>query len=548
MDEPIFGTLATQELRLIHHRATGSGLQHRHATHPQDPEPDSSVEVWVDVGPELPIEQAACYYSTDGSEPSGARGVSAQGEVALMAAGETEWDTLLWGYRTRWRCRLPPQPEGTLIRYRIGAWGSRLPEVFADWPNAKEESERAARAHFRAEPLPGPPDPAGRSHGATFACRVDRLGPPQWAREAVIYHIFVDRFHPGEGRTWQQTSDLNRLCGGTLWGVRDRLDYITNLGASCVWLSPIFPSPSIHGYDATDDRRVEPRLGGDVALHGLVQEAHARGVRIVLDLACNHVSSEHPFFREARADPRSPYREWFTFDDSEAGYRCYFGVPSMPEVNLRHPPAREWMHETGRFWLREFGVDGYRLDYAQGPGPSFWAEFWAACKGEMSDAFCFGEVVEPPDTQRQYIGRMDGLLDFHWAYAIRQSLARKQWTRDQLERFQAAHSTYFPEDGFLLPTFLDNHDMDRFLYIAGNDVEILREAAKIQMASCQPPVIYYGTEVGMTQSAGKASLRGLEPSREPMIWDERQDGQLFGFYKDLIRRRRDEQPWRNRKS
>ena len=543
MDEPIFGTLATQELRLVHHRATRSGLQHRHAIEPPDPAPGQPVVLSVDVGPDVAVDRIACYYTTDGSDPAGAGGVPARGEAILLNPGETEWDTLLWGYRTRWLCQLPSQPEGTLVRYRIGAWGSGRPEIFADWPDARAASEEAAKAYFRHLPPPDHPGQGDPSKGGVFTYRVDRLKPPDWARQAVIYHIFVDRFHPGEGRRWQQTDDLRRLSGGTLWGVRDRLDYIAGLGASCLWLSPVFPSPSIHAYDATDDRRVEPRLGGDEALHALVEEAHRRGLRVMLDLVCNHISNEHPFFREALANPRSPYREWFEFDDSEIGYRCYFGVRTMPEVDLRHPAAREWMLETGRFWLREFHIDGYRLDYAQGPGPGFWAEFWAACKSEKRDSFCFGEVVEPPDTQRQYIGRMDGLLDFHWAYALRQSLARKQWSSDRLERFLEAHRSYFPESGFLLPTFLDNHDMDRFLFVAGNDGERLREAVRLQMESPHPPVIYYGTEVGMTQAAGKASLKGLEPSREPMVWDDRQDRGLLQFYKDLIRRRQEKRPW-----
>ncbi len=538
MDEPIFGTLATPELRLVHHRATRSGLQHRYAIQPQDPLPEGPVVIHVGVGPDLTVERVACYYTTDGSEPAGAGGIPAHGEVLFMELGETEWDSLLWGYRTRWHGKLPPLPEGTLVRYRVGAWGEGRPEIFADWPDARAVSEEAAKAHFRGRPIPQLAS-AIPSSGVVFSYRLDRLQPPEWARQAVLYHIFVDRFHPGEGRSWAQTDDLRRLSGGTLWGVRDKLDHITDLGASCLWLSPIFPSPSIHGYDATDDRRVEPRLGGDEALHALVQEAHRRGMRVILDLACNHISSQHPFFREAHANPHSPYREWFEFDDSEAGYRCYFGVPSMPEVNLRHPAARDWMLETGRYWLREFAIDGYRLDYAQGPGPGFWTEFWAACKHEKPECLCIGEVVEPPDVMRQYLGRMDGLLDFHWAYALRQSLARKQWTSDRLERFFEAHRSYFPDADFLLPTFLDNHDMDRFLFVAGNDGESLRQAARLQMEDPQPPVIYYGTEIGMTQTAGKAQARGLEPSREPMIWDERQDRGLLEFYKDLIRQRRE---------
>ncbi len=543
MEEPIFGTLATPELRLIHHEATHSGLQHRYSLEPHDPRPELPVVLTALAGPDLPVERMTCVYTTDRSEPAGEGGLPNTGKVAYFEPVGVEWDTLVWGYVSRWQAALPAQPEGTLVRYRISAWTSDGRKVIADWPDSRATIEAAARAYFRNQPLPVGFAGGDPSQGHTFNYRVDRLRPPDWARRAVTYHIFVDRFHPGQGRRWLQDSDLRALYGGTLGGVREHLDYIADLGATCLWLSPVFPSPSTHGYDATDLQRVEPRLGGDPALKALVDEAHARGMSVVLDLMCNHVSNQHPYFREAQASLGSPRREWFRFDDSPVGYRSYFGVGAMPEVNLEHPAAREWMVEVGRYWLREFEVDGYRLDHAQGPGPGFWAEFWAACKAQSPDCFCFGEVVEPPDVQRQYVGRMDGLLDFQFAYAVRQALARGRWTSDRLTRFLVDHPAFFPDDDFLLLTFLDNHDMDRFLFVAGNQPDVLRRAAELQMQRASPPVVYYGTEVGMTQDGSKVCLRGLEPSRLPMIWDERQDRALLQFYKDLIRRRQELRPW-----
>lgn len=546
MEEIIFGTHATQDLRLLYRTATHSGLQHRCRVTPQDPVPGKPVTLAVEVGPDLPVERAFCYYTTDGSEPAGALGVPRNGEVAPFRRVDTTWDTLLWGYRARWESILPAQPEGVLVRYRIGAWSAGGPEVFADWPDSKATSEEAAKAFFRHEPLPYGYRGGDAARGHRFTYRVDRLRPPPWAREAVVYHIFVDRFHPGGGGAWLQTEDLQRFCGGTLWGVLDRLDYIAGLGATCLWLSPIFPSPSTHGYDATDYEHVEPRMGGDEALRALVAAAHGRGLRVILDLVCNHMSDQHPFFREALSDSTSRYRNWFRFEEGGHGYRSYFGVRTMPEVNLEHDAARAWMIDTGRYWLREFDVDGYRLDYATGAGPGFWAEFWGACKEERPDAFCFGEVVEPSDVQRTYLGRMDGLLDFQFAYAIRRTLGDRRWSQEHFDHFMVGHHAYFPEDDFLLLTFLDNHDMDRFLFAAGNDKEALRRAARLQMRMPGPPVLYYGTEVGLSQPASKASRPGTEPSRAPMVWDEGQDRDLLEFYRSLIQERRQARPWERR--
>jgi glycosidase len=277
-------------------------------------------------------------------------------------------------------------------------------------------------------------------------------------------------------------------------------------------------------------------MGGDDALHALVEAAHGRGLRILLDLACNHISSEHPIFQSAIHEPNSQYRNWFKFDNSEIGYRAFFNVPSMPELDLAHPGAREWMMDIARYWLREFDVDGYRLDYAHGPGTAFWPEFWTACKAIKPDCFCFGEIVDAPEVQRAYAGRLDGCLDFHLGESLRRTFGRGLWAEADLERFLERHYAYFP-DHFLLPSFLDSHDMDRFLFIANGDKAALMRAAAFQMRLPQPPIIYYGTEVGLSQIRTVTEGFGLEMSRTPMLWGDAQDRELLGYYRGLIQKR-----------
>ena len=530
----IFGTLATDELKTVHHRARRLGVQHQHMLHPRDPLPGQPVTITAQIGTDLLADNVACYYTTDGSQPAGARGAATNGHVIRLERVDVAWDTLAWGYVTRWQATLPAQPEGITIRYRIGAWAGDGPETFADWPDVTATAEAAASAFFRQKPVP-PDLRRGDPAGHTFAFHVDTFAPPAWARQAVIYHVFVDRFYPGEGRDWLQTTDLMGFCGGTLWGVRDKMDYIAELGATCLWLSPTWPAPSHHGYDVTDFDRVEPRLGGDEALHAVVEAAHARGIRVLLDLVCNHISDQHPIFQAALADPASPYRAWFTFDDSETGYRAFFGNPAMPQVNLAHPDARDWMIGIARRWLRDFRVDGYRLDYANGPGPDFWTDFWTACKGENPDSFCFGEVVNAPDVIETYRGRLDGCLDFHLSEAIRKTYGWRAWSEEQFAVFAARHADYFAGD-FVMPVFLDNHDMDRFLFIAGGDKAALRRAAAVQMAQPGPPVILYGTEVGLSQ-ATSTQQGGHHLSRTPMAWGDDQDRDLLRDYQALIRAR-----------
>lgn len=541
--ELIFGIFATDQLKVIHHRTARKGVQHGFALHPRDPSPDQSVMLTVQIGTDFTADAVACYYTLDGSVPAGARGVPVNGQVIRLAQTATEWDTVAWGYVTRWQGTLPPQPEGTVVRYRIGAWAGDGPEVFADWPPVQDTVERAAAAFFAGEDTSAI-SPFAPGNGQVFNYHVDCLRPPDWARQAVIYQIFVDRFYPGDGRGWRHPDSLHGFFGGTLWGVRDKLDYIASLGATCIWLSPTWVSPSYHGYDVVDYTRTEPRLGGDEALHALVQAAHARGIRVLLDLVCNHLSHQHPIFQEALHNPASPYRAWFTFDDSSIGYRTFFGVRSMPQLNLAHPEARAWMLDIARYWLREFDVDGYRLDYASGPGLDFWADFRAACRAVRPDCFCFGEIVDQASAWLLYIGRLDGCLDFHLSEALRKTYAYRTWTEADFERFVARHEAYFAGEGdFIRPTFLDNHDMDRFLFAAGGDKQALRRAAEVQMRLPGPPVIYYGTEVGLTQRQSKSKGLGLEASREPMPWGRRQDADLLAFYRALIRRRQQGLSW-----
>jgi cyclomaltodextrinase len=537
MEEFIFGTLATDELKLMHHRMVRRGLQHQHTITPLDPNPDQSVTITVYTGTNFTADHIVCYYTLDGSEPTGARGVAFNGYVIPLQRVTPIWDTAAWGYVEHWTATLPPQPEGTTVRYQIGTWGGDAPEVFADWPLVKAASEVAAAAFFRGLPvvetLVGDP-----SKPHTFTYSVDRYTPPQWAREAVIYQIFPDRFCPGRGRDWLQTTDLNGFYGGTLWGVTEKLDYIADLGATCIWLTPTFVSPTHHGYDVTDYFHVEPRLGGDDSLHALVDAAHQQGIRVLLDLAFNHLSNEHSYFQEAISGPSNPYRDWFLFDDSEMGYRSFFGVPSMPALNVANSDTRRWLLDIARYWLREFDVDGYRLDSADGPGPSFWTDFWVACKTEKPDCLCFAEVVDAPDAQVRYVGRLDGLIDFHLADAFRKTFGTQKWTRAEFDRFYARHQAYFPDD-FLMFSFLDNHDMDRFLQVAGGDRDALREAAELQMSLARVPIIFYGTEVGLNQVGSTRDGLGLHISRIPMIWDDSQDKELLSFYRRIIRERRD---------
>ena len=281
-----------------------------------------------------------------------------------------------------------------------------------------------------------------------------------------------------------------------------------------------------------------------------MDKAHSRGMRVLLDLTCNHISQHHPIFLEARSDSFNPYRDWFTFFEpgspeaagpgGEIGYRTFFGVANLPQLNLDNPEAREWMLDIARYWLREFNVDGYRLDYAIGPSLSFWSQFCEACRKVKPDCYIFGEVVDTPNAQIGFVGRLDGCLDFHLNDALRHTFAFQDWSEEQYQRFLERHQKYFPPN-FVTPTFIDNHDMNRFLFLVGGDKDKLRRAAQAQFAAPGPPIVYYGTEVGLNQEINVHDGAGLHVNRVPMIWGNDQDQSLFAFYQELISARRSRQ-------
>ena len=278
---------------------------------------------------------------------------------------------------------------------------------------------------------------------------------------------------------------------------------------------------------------IEPRLGSEADFRELVAAAHRRGLRVVLDFVANHLSRQHPAFVAAQADPASAQREWFFFRDYPQSYEAFYDVPEQPIVNTDHPAVREYLIGAARHWLT-LGADGFRLDHAHGATHGFWSAFRTATRAAKADAAIFGEVTDTPALMRSYTGRMDGVLDFPLLDLLRAFFAFQSIGVSQFDRALQQHFAYFGPE-LVLPSFLDNHDMNRFLWLVGGDTRRLKLAALCQFTLPQPPIVYYGTEVGLSQ---RQAVGRLEEARLPMLWDEQQDRELLDFYRRLIALRR----------
>lgn len=389
------------------------------------------------------------------------------------------------------------------------------------------------------------------------------MSDTEWLQNAVVYHILVDRFAGYENPDGSQP----QFCGGNIRAIREKLPYLKDLGVNTIWLSPFYKTSAYHGYHVTDFYKPDPRFGSLKDLKALINEGHRRGFRFIADFVANHCSSQHPIFLDAQKNTGSIYRKWFYFTRWPDEYLCFLSVKELPKINLDHPPAREHITQAALHWLDQ-GFDGFRLDHCVGPSHDFWRAFRGVIKKRRPDAVLIGEAwfsgVErrhlptlglrrknlkwllshlpgynlTDAAMREYVGELDGCLDFVFQNLVREYIAQPEWYRPEwlLRWMLWRHYSRFPP-GFHLPTFLDNHDMDRFLYQCRQNKHKLMEAARIQFKQRHPPVIYYGTEVGVTQE-NSVLHHGDLLARKPMPWDTTKwDSQLISFYRNLIKKR-----------
>lgn len=492
MNESIFG-----RMRNFNHRAAAAATQHRGLRHnrqrsPRTPQAADYPIVTVTAAPDRATTQIAVIIT----EPK---------VITIpLRRRRIEWDLLNWSYVEVWQGALPAQAEGTLVRYQIRA------------------TTRAGEQQWADE-------------GETFSYLVGYQGPPAWAADAIIYQLFPDRFNPGNGRDWNDVNQLSDIYGGTLRGVIEKLDYIVELGFNSIWLNPFFPDKTHHGYHATDHFTVNPRLGTLDDVRELVAECHTRGIRLILDFVANHWGREHPTFQAALADRNSPYHDWYFWREWPDDYVAYFDVQDLPQVNVDHPGVRAYFLTAVRFWLGQIGFDGLRLDYANGPSHDFWTDVRATAAAIKPDVWIFAEVVRPPDELLTYEGLFDGCLDFPLAQVMRHTFGAAEMDVAAFDAFLNRHEAYFPPT-LGRPSFLDNHDMDRFLQVANGDKRRVKLAALCQFTLSGPPIVYNGTEVGVGQEKQihEPGSQGMEECRQPMVWGAAQDSELRDHFRYLI--------------
>jgi len=381
------------------------------------------------------------------------------------------------------------------------------------------------------------------------------MSTTKWFENAIIYHILIDRF---AGFPSTQNWETPTFLGGTIQGITKKLPYLNNLGITTVWISPFYHTSAYHGYHITDFYQVDPRYGTLQNLKELIKKVHDYNMHLIADFVPNHCLKEHPFFRDAQQNQNSPYSDWFYFLHWPNDYKCFLSIKDIPKINLENKEARKHIITAADHWLNQ-GLDGYRLDHVIGPSHSFWKDFTTTLKNNHPSCVLIGEAwmqgIKRHELQtlnishkyfkwfhgsvsdalfKDYIGELDGLLDFRVQQLIRSHVIDNTITESKFFKQLHHHYSQYPNN-FFLPTFLDNHDMDRFLFLCQNDVEKLQKAARLQFSLPQPAIIYYGNESGVTQtkSIWKPQTYGDLQARQPMNWDH-QNTTLQKFYTQLI--------------
>lgn len=372
-----------------------------------------------------------------------------------------------------------------------------------------------------------------------------------WVPDAIFYQIFPDRFarsasvaKPAGLDAWGARPTPRAYQGGDLVGVCEKLDYLADLGVTALYLNPIFQSACNHRYHTHDYEKVDPMLGGDAALRSLFDQAHARGMRVILDGVFNHAARGFFQFNDILENgAESAYLDWFHIKsfplyayepDKEIGYGAWWNLPALPKFNTDTPAVREFLLKIAERWIA-FGADGWRLDVPNEiDDDAFWREFAARVRAIKPDAYIVGEVWTP--AERWLSGDMwDAVMNYQFTHAALSYFIGDAIDRDMLKRtslfppgepgavafakaLDRLHNRYRPETTAVQYNLLGSHDMARFLSLAGGDKSALELAALFQMTYSGAPAIYYGDEIGMTGGHDPEN-RAAFPWHDPDSWD-----------------------------
>ena len=368
---------------------------------------------------------------------------------------------------------------------------------------------------------------------------------PDWAANKVVYQIFPSRFaasQPVDKKLWYKApitpmDDLH----GDLRGIIDHLDHIQDLGIDVIYMTPSFKSDSCHKYDTIDYYEIDPSFGTKEDLKELVQKAHDRGMKVVMDAVFNHTGKEFFAFKDIlEKGEKSKYLDWYYIDELPLkgkwgeipNFLCFGYYGGMPKLNLKNPEVEKYITDIACYWIRECDIDGWRLDVGDEISHFFWKRFRRAIKAVKKDMLIIGEIWhyagdflegDEWDTVMNYpfyLNLIDLLADEK--ISVSQFVQNLGYLKGRL------HKKCYP----LMWNLIDSHDTARFLHLCKDNKKKQHLAAAFQLLLPGMPMIYYGDEYAMPGANDPDCRRG-------MYWDEEyQDKEMFEWYKRLLQVRK----------
>lgn len=370
----------------------------------------------------------------------------------------------------------------------------------------------------------------------------DRIETVDWMRGAVFYQIFIDRFAIGSQKKdssyinmkWGDKPTPKSFAGGDLWGIIEKLDYLSDLGVNAIYLTPIFLSESNHKYDIEDYKTIDPMFGTKEDFCELVKRAHEKGIRIVLDAVFNHCSMHMKQFQDVlEKGKESKYYDWFLIRGDkpvpeEQNYECFASCNYMPKLNTANEEVQKFLLDIALYWIREADIDGWRLDVSDEVSHDFWRQFRKEVKRAKSDCVIIGENWH--DAYVYLMGdQYDSIMNYAFTKACLDYFARGNFgAKDMAEKLNNILMRNTTPVNDMMLNLLDSHDTHRFYSEVEKNKQKMLCALALEIIFPGATCLYYGTEI--------CTEGGYDPdSRRCFDWDTSHwDMDFYGKVKELI--------------
>ncbi|MDR3191397.1 MAG: glycoside hydrolase family 13 protein [Lactobacillaceae bacterium] len=393
-----------------------------------------------------------------------------------------------------------------------------------------------------------------------FFQEIDRFKAPDWVKQTIWYQIFPERFANGDTSNdnpgtlpWNpdDNPDRDHFYGGDLRGIIDHLDHLVDLGVNGLYLTPIFEAPTVHKYDTVDYLEIDPHFGTKADFKELVEAAHQRGMRVMLDAVFNHIGDQSPQWQDVLANGAdSKYADWFhvhefparyTATDEfeyavDANYDTFAFTPHMPKLNTANPEVQAHLLHIATYWVEEFDIDAWRLDVANEVDHHFWKRFHTELKKLKPDFYILGEIWTSAQAWLQG-DEYSAVMNYAFTGSIVDYFAKQSISLEKMvSNLNSQLMLNRDQTNQVMYNLLDSHDAPRILTVAKDNKDLVRQMLTFMFLQQGTPDIYYGTEYAMTGEQDP-------DNRKPMEWrPEKQDHAMYAFMQQLIALRKTYQP------